>query len=144
MNISIFSDALPEAGDLRTNRFADEKSSAHFLKSIDPTDLLLYALGGLFVLFLFSGPILRLVDPMAAAPDIGTLGLPLLGLLAGLGFITISRWLLGLLWPVFRDFRKHHFEPIFKSLQPWQKIIIYLSCYFLLLYALVLCLVAVF
>ena len=97
-----------------------------------------------FLLFVLSGPLLRLIDPFAAAPDLGVLGLVLLGLLSGLGFIAVSRWLLGLLWPVFRDFRNYHFEPIFKSLLPWQKIIIYLACYFLLLYAFVPCLAAVF
>lgn len=96
------------------------------------------------LLFLYCGPLLRLLDPTAAAVDIGALSLLLLGLLAGISFVAVSRWLLGLLWPVFRDFRNHHFEPIFKSLLPWQKIIIYLSCFFLLLYALILCLAAVF
>lgn len=93
--------------------------------------------------FLFSGPLLRLLDPVAAVVDIGALSLVLLGLLAGLCFVTVSRWLLGLLWPVFREFNQHHFEPIFKSLRPWQKIVIYLSCYFLLLSVFVACLWAV-
>lgn len=105
--------------------------------------LLLLSLS-LFALFILSGPLLRLIDPFAASPDLGVLGLVLLGLLSGLAIIAVSRWLLGLLWPVFRDFRNYHFEPIFKSLLPWQKIIIYLTCYFLLLYAFVLCLVVVF
>lgn len=97
----------------------------------------------LLLLFLYSGPLLRLIDPTAAVMDIGALSLPLLALVAALGFVAISHWLLGLLWPVFRDFRKHHFEPIFKSLRPWQKIILYLCCFFLLLYAFVACLAAV-
>lgn len=94
--------------------------------------------------FIISGPVLRLVDPFAASPDIGILGLLVFGLLSGLAMVIISRWLLELLWPVFREFRKHHLEPIFKSLLPWQKLIIYLACYFLLLYALVASLAAVF
>jgi hypothetical protein len=94
--------------------------------------------------FIISGPMLRLVDPFAASPDIGILGLLVFGLLSGLAMVIISRWLLELLWPVFREFRKHHLEPIFKSLLPWKKLIIYLACYFLLLYALVVCLAAVF
>lgn len=95
------------------------------------------------LLFFLAGPLLRLADPTAAAVDIGALSLLLLGLVSGLGFITVSHWLTGLLWPVFRDFRKHHFEPFFKSLRPWQKILIYLGCFFLLLYAFVACLAAV-
>lgn len=94
--------------------------------------------------WLWSGPLLRLIDPVAAVVDLGVLSLLLLGLLSGVGFIAASLWLLGLLWPVFRDFRNYHFEPIFKSLLPWQKIIIYLCCFFLLLYAFVACLAAVF
>lgn len=94
--------------------------------------------------FIISGPVLRLVDPFAASPDIGILGLLVFGILSGLAMVIISRWLLELLWPVFREFRKHHLEPIFKSLLPWQKLIIYLACYYLLLYALVACLTAVF
>lgn len=110
-------------------------------KATKPLSLVITAL---LILFMWSGPLLRLIDPLAAAPDIGVLGLTLLGLLSGLVFIAISHWLLGLLWPVFRDFRNYHFEPIFKSLLPWQKIIIYLACFFLLLYAFVACLAAVF
>lgn len=98
----------------------------------------------LVVLFFYSGPFLRWVDPTAAVVDVGALSLPLLGGLAGLAFVEISRWLLGLLWPVYREFGRHHFEPIFKSLVPWQKIVIYLVCYFLLLFTLVACLWAVY
>lgn len=94
--------------------------------------------------FLFSGPLLQLVDPVAAAVDIGVLSLVLLGLLCGLAVVVVSHWLLGLLWPVFRDFGRNHVESVFKSLPSWQKIMIYLGCYFLLVYALVCCVVAVF
>lgn len=131
MNTMIFPTWSPETGAFRTIS----------VKATKPVGLVVAAL---LILFVWSGPLLRLIDPLAAAPDIGVLGLTLLGLLSGLAIIAVSRWLLGLLWPVFRDFRNYHFEPIFKSLLPWQKIIIYLTCYFLLLYAFVLCLVAVF
>lgn len=99
---------------------------------------------GLFGLFFFSGPLLRLVDPVAAVVDIGVLSLLLLGLLCGLAVVVVSHWLLGLLWPVFRDFGRNHVESVFNSLPSWQKIVIYLGCYFLLVYALVCCVVAVF
>lgn len=131
MNTMIFPTWSPETGAFRTIS----------VKATKPVGLVVAAL---LILFVWSGPLLRLIDPLAAAPDIGVLGLVLLGLLSGLAFIAISHWLLGLMWPVFRDFRNYHFEPIFKSLLPWQKIIIYLACYFLLLYAFVACLAAVF
>jgi len=127
----IFPTWSPETGAFRTIS----------VKATKPVGLVVAAL---LIIFVWSGPLLRLIDPFAASPDLGVLGLVLLGLLSGLAIIAVSRWLLGLLWPVFRDFRNYHFEPIFKSLLPWQKIIIYLTCYFLLLYAFVLCLVAVF
>jgi len=127
----IFPTWSPETGAFRTIS----------VKATKPVGLVVAAL---LILFVWSGPLLRLIDPLAAAPDIGVLGLTLLGLLSGLGFIAVSHWLLGLLWPVFRDFHNYHFEPIFKSLLPWQKVLIYLACYFLLLYAFVACLAAVF
>lgn len=104
---------------------------------------LLFALTMAFLLiFLFCGPLLRLIDPVAAVVDVGALSLLLLSLLAGLCFVAVSHWLLGLLWPVFRAFGRHHFVPVFKSLLPWQKIVIFLGCYFLLLFAFVACLLA--
>ncbi|WP_257667476.1 hypothetical protein [Parapedobacter tibetensis] len=96
------------------------------------------------LLFMQAGDLLRFMDSTAAAVDIGVLSLILLALLATLGFIAVSRWLLGLLWPVLRDYQKYHFESNFKSLQPWQKITFYLVIFFGLLYAFVCCLVAVF
>lgn len=110
----------------------------------DRTELaLLISILGFFFILHQSGPVLRLLDPVAATVDLGVLSFPLLAVWSLLLFLAVSRWLLGLLWPVFRDFRRYHFEPIFKSLLPWQKILFYLACYFLLLYAFVLCLAAV-
>jgi hypothetical protein len=95
------------------------------------------------VLFMYSGPLLRSADPAAAPVDPGILSLVLLAALALLAFVSISLWLLGLLWPVFRDYRKYHFSSNFKSLAPWQKIFFYLSTFFMLLYAFVYALSAV-
>jgi hypothetical protein len=96
-----------------------------------------------FLLFFQSGPLLRGLDAAAAVVDIGVLSLLLLAILALLAFVSLSHWLLQLIWPVFGHYRKFHFDNNFKSLLPWQKIIFYLSAFFLLLYALVLCLYAV-
>ncbi len=95
-------------------------------------------------LFLLAGPVLHWLDPVAAVVDLGALSLLLLGLLVVLACVSVCHWLLGLLWPVFRDFHRYHLEPLFKSLLPWQKICIYFACFFLLLYASLLALVAVF
>ena len=96
------------------------------------------------VLFIYAGPLLRWLDPTAAAIDIGAASLVLLALLALALFVAVSRWLLGLLWPMLRDYQRHHFSPNFKSLQPWQKIGFYLVIFFGLLYAFVCTLAAVF
>ena len=110
--------------------------------SVSPRPVL--ALLALLTMFVLSGPVLRWLDPVAGVVDFGILSLVILGLLAGLACVVISQWLLGLLWPVFRNFRKYHFEPIFKSLLPWQKILFYFGFFFLVLYALVACIAAVF
>lgn len=99
---------------------------------------------GLFTVLVHSGPLLRLIDPTAAVVDIGALSLVFLAMVALVAFLTISRWLIGLLWPVLRGYQKDHFSTNFKSLQPWQKITFYLVMFFGLLYAFVCCLVAVY
>ena len=101
------------------------------------------AIVALALLFTFAGPLLRQLDPTAAAVDIGVVSLVLLALLALALFVGVSRWLLGLLWPVLRDYHHHHFTPNFKSLQPWQKLGFYLVIFFGLLYAFVCTLAAV-
>lgn len=125
----------PEAGAPRLSKWK---------LPVDRSSFVWFVLPMVVLAFILSGPVLRLVDPFAASPDIGILGLLVFGILNGLAMVIISRWLLELLLPVFREFRKHHVEPIFKSLLPWQKLIIYLACYYLLLYALVASLAAVF
>ncbi len=91
-----------------------------------------------------SGTLLRRVDPTAAVIDIGALSLVLLAVVALANFLAVSRWLIGLLFPVLRAYQKNHFSNNFKSLSPWQKITFYLVIFFGLLYAFVVCLVAVF
>ena len=102
------------------------------------------AIAVMALLFVHAGSVLRWLDPTAAAVDIGAISLVLLALVAVAAFISVSRWLLGLLWPVLRDYRNHHFSNNFKSLLPWQKVSFYLLVFFGLLYAFVCSLVAVF
>lgn len=99
---------------------------------------------GLLSALIWSGPLLRMADPTAAVVDLGALSLVLLAVVALVAYLSVSHWLLGLLWPVLRDYPKHHFSHNFKSLQPWQKITFYLVIFFGLLYAFVCCLLAVF
>ncbi|RQP15264.1 MAG: hypothetical protein EAS52_15695 [Parapedobacter sp.] len=101
------------------------------------------AVSALAFLFIHSGPLLRWLDPTAAAVDIGAISIVLLALAAVASFIAVSRWLLGLLWPVLRDYQRYHLSNNFKSLQPWQKISFYLVIFFGLLYAFVCSLAAV-
>ncbi len=108
------------------------------------TELKLFAgLSTALLAFLYCAPLLHLADPAAAAIDLGVLSFLPLALLAILIFVSISLWLLGLIWPAFRYYRNHHFESNFKSLAPWQKITFYMIAFFLLLYAFVCCLGAV-
>ena len=102
------------------------------------------ALVGLALLFAHAGTLLRWADPTAAVVDLGALSLVLLAAVALATFLTVSHWLLGLLWPILKSYRKFYFANNFKSLLPWQKITFYLVIYFGLLYAFVCCLVAVF
>ena len=98
----------------------------------------------LFIVFARIGPLLRLAAPTAAVIDIGALSLVLLAVVALAAFLAVSRRLVGLLWPVLRDYQRFHFSNNFKSLSPWQKITFYLVVFFGLLYAFVCCLAAVF
>jgi len=102
------------------------------------------AVFGPLALFLHSDTLLRRFDPTAAVVDIGAVSLVLLAVVALAAFLAVSRWLLGLLWPVLRGYQKYHFSNNFKSLSPGQKITFYLVIFFGLLYAFVCCLVAVF
>ncbi len=102
------------------------------------------ACAGLVFLLAHSDTLLRWLDPTAAVIDIGALSLVLLAVVALATFLAVSRWLIGLLFPVLRAYQKHFFSNNFKSLSPWQKITFYLVVFFGLLYAFVVCLVAVF
>src|SRR5690606_21115904 len=99
---------------------------------------------GLFALFAHSGALLRWLDPTAAVVDVGVLSLVLLAVVALAAFLTVSRWLIGLLWPVMRNYQRSNFSINFISLLPRQQITFYLVIFFGLLYAFVCCLASVF
>lgn len=94
------------------------------------------------LLFMYASPLLRKLDPLAAVLDLGIISILFFSLLAYLTFIAISHWLLDILWPAFRTFYQQDFTHTFQKLPSWQKIIIYLISYFLLLYACIILLAA--
>lgn len=95
------------------------------------------------VLFLWFPQLSRLVDHTAAPIDAGALSAIVLAISALLIFKTITWWLIKSIWPVFMEYSNEHFERNFKSLNPWQKVVIYLTFYLVLLYAFVFTLVAI-
>lgn len=95
------------------------------------------------VVFLLFPQLSRLVDVTSAPIDAGALSAPVLAISALLIFKAITWWLIRSIWPVFREYSNEHFERNFKSLLSWQKVIIYLGFYLLLLYAFVFTLSAI-
>ena len=88
----------------------------------------------LLLLFLYSGPLLRLLDPTAAVPDPGLLSVLAFAVLATLVLGLAARLLLWLVTPA--DTRNPHesYGKTFQYLSPCQKICIcagsYLGCLF--------------
>lgn len=98
----------------------------------------------LTLLLFFLFPLLiRNVDATAAAIDPGALSAILMAVLAMLIFKLSTWWLIKTIWPLFATYSEYHFETNFKSLQSWQKVIIFLGFYWLLLFGFLLALQAV-
>lgn len=95
------------------------------------------------VLFVLSPFVLRSIDMSAAPLDAGIISAIILAVLAFLVFKAITWWLVQNIWPVLGQYSKEHFDSNFKSLLSWQKIIIYLSFYLLLLFGFIATLAAV-
>lgn len=95
------------------------------------------------VLFAIAPVWLRLVDETAAPLDVGILSAILLAILAFLLFKALTWWLIENIWPVLGNFSKEQFYAHFNNLSSWQKIIIYLSFYLLLLYGFIFTLIAI-
>jgi len=88
-------------------------------------------------LFLYFPGLSRLIDITSAPIDPGALSAVIMAILSLLAFKAVTWWLINIIWPVFAEYSKEHFEQNFKSLLPWQKVIIYLAFYLLLLYSFV-------
>ncbi|MHB1178209.1 MAG: hypothetical protein ACYCZO_07745 [Daejeonella sp.] len=89
------------------------------------------------VLFLYFPWLSRWIDITSAPIDPGALSAVIMAILSLLAFKAVTWWLINIIWPVLAEYSKEHFERNFKSLQSWQKVIIYLSFYISLLYSFV-------
>ncbi len=84
----------------------------------------------------FSFPfIIRKLDPSAAAIDPGALSAVLMTVFTLLLFKACTWWLIRNIWPFLAVFAQYHLENTYKSLPLWQKTMLFLGFYILLLYA---------
>ena len=95
------------------------------------------------LLFLYFPWLSRRIDITSAPIDPGALSAVIMAILSLLAFKAVTWWLINIIWPVLAEYSKEHFERNFKSLLSWQKVIIYLGFYFLLLYSFVATLAAI-
>ncbi len=88
-----------------------------------------------FLLFIYFPDLSRHIDITSAPIDPGALSAVIMAVLSLLAFKAVTWWLIRIIWPVMAEYSKDHFERNFKSLLSWQKVIIYLSFYLVLLYS---------
>lgn len=96
----------------------------------------------IIMIFLLFPYFIRRIDVTAAAIDPGIFSAIILAVSAVLIFKAVTWWIIKAIWPVFAEYSNKHFERNFKSLITWQKVVIYLGFYLLLLYAFVIVLAA--
>ncbi|WP_276360184.1 hypothetical protein [Daejeonella sp. H1SJ63] len=95
------------------------------------------------LLFLCFPWLSRWIDITSAPIDPGALSAVIMAILSLLAFKAVTWWLINIIWPVLADYSEEQFEQNFKSLSAWQKVIIYLGFYLLLLYSFVATLAAI-
>ena len=93
--------------------------------------------------FLLFPQLIRQVDFSAAPIDPGIFSAVILALVSVLIFQAVTWWVIRIIWPVFYFYSTYHFENNFKSLESWQKVIIYLGFYCFLLLGFILVLGAI-
>ncbi len=101
--------------------------------------------GGIIVIiliFLIYPYFIRQIDATAAAIDPGALSAIILAVFAILIFKSATWWIIKVIWPVFAEYSDLHFERNFRALVSWQKVVIYLGFYLMILYAFVIVLIA--
>ena len=97
----------------------------------------------IIILFLVFPGLVRLIDITSAPIDPGAFSAVILAVAALLLFKAVTWWLIQAIWPVLAEYSDQHFERNFKSLCSWQKVVIYLLFYVLLLYGFILVLAAI-
>jgi predicted membrane protein len=107
-------------------------SKPKFLINKEHSGILIFI--AVFLLFPY---LVRQVDYSAAAIDPGILSAVILSIASVLIFQAVTWWIIRVIWQVFHIYSTHHFENNFKSLESWQKVIIYLGFYLLVLYSFV-------
>lgn len=95
------------------------------------------------LLFLYFPWLSRWIDITSAPIDPGALSAIIMAICSVLAFKAVTWWLINIIWPILAEYSKEHFERNFKSLLSWQKVIIYLGFYLLLLYSFVAALAAI-
>lgn len=95
------------------------------------------------LLFLCFPWLSRWIDITPAPVDPGLLSVAIMTILSLLAFKVVTWWLINIIWPVLADYSKEQFEQNFKSLSPWQKVVIYLGFYLLLLFSFIATLAAI-
>lgn len=89
------------------------------------------------LIFVLSGDLLRKVDISAAPIDPGILAILPLSAITVISFMMLSHLVIAWQWPVLDQFHLEFLERTFKSLQLWQKSLLYFSFYLAVLFAFV-------
>ena len=89
-------------------------------------------------IFILSGDALRQIDMTAAPIDLGVLAVLPLSAISVIAFMMLSRWMIVFQWPALHEFQEHYLLNTFKTLLPWQKVLIYFSFYLAVLFSFIL------
>ena len=108
-----------------------------FLVTKESTGIIVIVL--IFITFPYA---VRMIDSTAAAIDPGIYSAIILAVSAILIFKAGTWWIIKIIWPVFAEYSKQHFERNFRSLISQQKVLIYLGFYLSIFYAFVIVLAA--
>lgn len=90
----------------------------------------------LLIIWAVSIPILRWIDPTAAVFDAGIFQIPIYGTILFVFALFISWQVLRVIYSSMHTYLKTEFKNDFKTLLPWQKTLVSLSVFFLLLFLL--------
>ncbi len=84
----------------------------------------------------------RHVDVTSAPVDPGILSIVIIAIVSFLIFKTATWWVIRAVWPILAEYSETDFEANFLGLAPWQKVLIWLGFYLLILFGFVLTLAA--